>query len=305
MAKKILEQYVDKFLEFPPLLVTTNYNDPIYKKLMKNAIKSGVKITTDDLDEAFKDIPFDLVHEDGQKDLIDEFQEMYKTREEKEEALKRMSNEGIDRLIEASSNLYGKIFYSKFKKKEEKTMKDFFVIEKGQITSVLCGNWQRDLLVRGIVEKENYRTMVWSKNYSFFVPCAMATLTYGCNLIEMFQENEKYFDTLIVDCLCDDFDVENVKKFLQWIKDDERAKQKAILIFFKQKAETYETATNQEIEAFNNLKEDILSCSDNLYALVKEGDIPYRKYWLKNLQTKGKKELIQEGGAVDGYFKIV
>ena len=49
-------------------------------------------------------------------DLIKEFQERYKTREEKEEALKRMSNEEIDKLIEASSNIQAKIFYSKFKK---------------------------------------------------------------------------------------------------------------------------------------------------------------------------------------------
>lgn len=49
-------------------------------------------------------------------DLITEFQEKYETREQKEQALKNMSNEEIDRLIEASSNVYAKIFYSKFKK---------------------------------------------------------------------------------------------------------------------------------------------------------------------------------------------
>lgn len=304
MAKKILEQYVDKFLEFPPFLIATNYNDPIYKRLMKKAIKIGVKITMDDLDEAFKDIPFDLVHEDKQKDLIDEFQELYKTRREKEDVLSRMSNEGIDRLIETSSNIYGKIFYSKFKKKKENAMEKFFVLGKGQITSVICGNWQRDLLVKGIVEEENYRTMVWSKSSCLFVPCSMVTLTYGCNLIEMFQEYEKYFDTLIVDCLCDDFDVENVKKFLQWIKVDEKAKQKSILIFFKQKSEIYEAARGQELETFVNLKEEILRFSDNLYAFIKDGDVPYRKYWLKNLNTNEVKELIQEDGPVSGYLKF-
>lgn len=49
-------------------------------------------------------------------DLIEEFQERYKTREEKEEALKEMSNEEIDKLIEAMQNIYGKIYLSKFKK---------------------------------------------------------------------------------------------------------------------------------------------------------------------------------------------
>ena len=48
--------------------------------------------------------------------LIKEFQERYKTRKEKEEALKKMSNEEIDKLIEAMQNIYGKIYLSKFKK---------------------------------------------------------------------------------------------------------------------------------------------------------------------------------------------
>lgn len=49
-------------------------------------------------------------------DLIKDFQEKYETREEKEQALSKMSNEEIDQLIEASSNIYAKIIYSKFKK---------------------------------------------------------------------------------------------------------------------------------------------------------------------------------------------
>lgn len=48
--------------------------------------------------------------------LIEEFQKKYPTREAKEEALKKMSDEEIDKLINASTNVYGKIFYSKFKK---------------------------------------------------------------------------------------------------------------------------------------------------------------------------------------------
>ena len=49
-------------------------------------------------------------------DLIEEFQERYKTREEREEALKRMSNEEIDKLIECPSSIQCKIYLSKFKK---------------------------------------------------------------------------------------------------------------------------------------------------------------------------------------------
>ena len=49
---------------------------------------------------------------------VKEFGEKYPTREEKEIALTAMSNEEIDELIADSSNIYGKIFYSKFKKRD-------------------------------------------------------------------------------------------------------------------------------------------------------------------------------------------
>ena len=42
----------------------------------------------------------------------------YPTKEAKEEALKKMTDEEIDELIKASTNIYGKIFYSTYKKKK-------------------------------------------------------------------------------------------------------------------------------------------------------------------------------------------
>ena len=52
------------------------------------------------------------------KPLLD-FQFANPTREEKEEALKHMSNAQIDVLIDVCPNIYGKLFYSKFKKNED------------------------------------------------------------------------------------------------------------------------------------------------------------------------------------------
>lgn len=46
------------------------------------------------------------------------FQEKYKTREAKEQALKSMSNKEIDELIKDSPNTQAKIWYKSFKKKE-------------------------------------------------------------------------------------------------------------------------------------------------------------------------------------------
>ena len=50
------------------------------------------------------------------RDIIEEFQMKYPTKDDKISALSNMSNEEIDKLIQASTNVYGKIFYSKFKK---------------------------------------------------------------------------------------------------------------------------------------------------------------------------------------------
>lgn len=49
--------------------------------------------------------------------IIKRFQKLYKTREEKEEALRSMSDNDISFLIYCMDNIHGKIFYSKILKK--------------------------------------------------------------------------------------------------------------------------------------------------------------------------------------------
>lgn len=48
--------------------------------------------------------------------IIDKFQKTYKTREEKENALKEMEDKDINFLIYCSCNIHANIFYSKFLK---------------------------------------------------------------------------------------------------------------------------------------------------------------------------------------------
>lgn len=50
---------------------------------------------------------------------IEEFQNLYPTREEREEKLKAMSNEEINKIIESCGTVQGKIYYSRFKKGEK------------------------------------------------------------------------------------------------------------------------------------------------------------------------------------------
>ena len=47
---------------------------------------------------------------------VEEFQRKYPTKEEKIKALQKMTDEEIDVLINGSTSVYGKFFYSQFKK---------------------------------------------------------------------------------------------------------------------------------------------------------------------------------------------
>ena len=57
-------------------------------------------------------------------DIISTFQTRYPTKQEKENALRNMTEEEIDVLIKASPSVYGKIFYSHFRKKENDETED-------------------------------------------------------------------------------------------------------------------------------------------------------------------------------------
>ena len=52
--------------------------------------------------------------------VIEDFQKKYPTRADKEKALRGMSNAQIDKLINASSSIQGKNFYSQFKTGQKK-----------------------------------------------------------------------------------------------------------------------------------------------------------------------------------------
>ncbi len=52
------------------------------------------------------------------KKVILKFQRLYKTKKAKEQVLSIMSNSDINFLIYCMDNIHGKIFYSKFLKKE-------------------------------------------------------------------------------------------------------------------------------------------------------------------------------------------
>lgn len=54
-------EYLRKFNEEPLLIWGLNYNHPIYIKLLKTALKRGTPLTDEEIENAFKDVPSDIV----------------------------------------------------------------------------------------------------------------------------------------------------------------------------------------------------------------------------------------------------
>ena len=50
---------------------------------------------------------------------INEFQELYPSKEEREEAVKKLSDDEIDEIIESCGTVQGKIYYSQLKKNNQ------------------------------------------------------------------------------------------------------------------------------------------------------------------------------------------
>ena len=77
---EVLRAYWEKFYSFPPLMMTTNYADPIYIKLMKDAISLNTPITIDILGDAFKNVIFDVAPDnyfENRTDLVKYFNDNF------------------------------------------------------------------------------------------------------------------------------------------------------------------------------------------------------------------------------------
>lgn len=61
--KDIIKRYVAKF-DFPPQVITTDLDNPIYIKLMKKALEENREITREEVEKEFSKVDYDLVYED-------------------------------------------------------------------------------------------------------------------------------------------------------------------------------------------------------------------------------------------------
>ena len=55
LADEILENYIETFGDLPPIpmMICSGERDPQYLKMCKNALKTGKKVTLDDLNKYF------------------------------------------------------------------------------------------------------------------------------------------------------------------------------------------------------------------------------------------------------------
>jgi hypothetical protein len=54
-SAKIQDKYIDKFGDLPPIpmMISSGYDDPRYIKMLENALKTGKKVTIEDLNKWF------------------------------------------------------------------------------------------------------------------------------------------------------------------------------------------------------------------------------------------------------------
>lgn len=77
-----LEKYYDMFGDYPPRVITMDYENEVYIKLMDEAIKNNKPISTFDLDEALDGIEYDLVYDEekGEEDMdLNKIKKLLKT----------------------------------------------------------------------------------------------------------------------------------------------------------------------------------------------------------------------------------
>lgn len=58
-GNELLKEYCERFNEIPPKYITTSYDDPVYQKLLKNALDTNKPITKRTIGCAYRNIKID------------------------------------------------------------------------------------------------------------------------------------------------------------------------------------------------------------------------------------------------------
>lgn len=79
----LMNDYIEKFGELPPLVATKHYEDDFYQELYKKSLESGKPITGEDIDKALENEEYDIdfkSFEKGDEDMdLNKIKKLLKT----------------------------------------------------------------------------------------------------------------------------------------------------------------------------------------------------------------------------------
>ncbi|MCQ2556228.1 MAG: hypothetical protein MJ149_02740 [Clostridia bacterium] len=138
----------------------------------------------------------------------------------------------------------------------------FLELENGNIYGINVKTTMRTRIMNKILsENKNKRVMLWQSGYEYF-DCKRLELSFNTDLIDLFETYSKDFDVLIINYISDWANTKETSTFLQYLKNDNRLKDKCVIIIFKQKVD-YNCPL--KIEDFHNILDAILTNCDEFY----------------------------------------
>lgn len=136
-------------------------------------------------------------------------------------------------------------------------------VEPGKVFGLLITKgYDRNMYLNKLIEDLNASNdvMLWQQDEWYF-DCKRVNLCFNSNLDEMWETYVNNFKVLIISFFADWANTREITNFMLKLKQDERAKDKTIIIIFKAKTH----AEQLKIEDFNNLADVILSNCDEIY----------------------------------------
>ena len=138
--------------------------------------------------------------------------------------------------------------------------------DKGKLTFVLTCGFVREALIGNIIEENKDKKILVFGRDKNYLPCPRLTMFYGMDIKEAFKTFAYDCDIFIVDCFLDSKYNEEIEEFIRFLKWNETAKNKAIILFFEQMTDEVEKKYRM-VDAFPYSKPLVINYADYVYAL--------------------------------------
>lgn len=163
-------------------------------------------------------------------------------------------------------------------------------VKKGDIISILSYGYDRAYIATQIVKKLNSNKLIIfnsGNNTQRYFPCKRVEMCYGWDLIDMVKEHKKDFSVAIINCLNEDFNSLETILFINFLKENIDMKNKAFILIFKAKFDTFIKGNKLTYRYFPNYRNSIAKNCNKQYSFYRTTpDIAKREWFLENLLTK-------------------